>query len=747
MSFTLTENAELASKEGSLTPNIVLEIDGIDTVFGSVTINKYLVYGEEFSYGENYVYGGLIPIADQKSYISFSAGTTTTIKQTLNIDRGTGESISSITVALLDKNEEITDMISPGNQVPELLGLKCRLKMGFESTAYPDDYITIFRGNINAIEAKPGVILLKILHPDNKKNSGLFIKAETKLNGDCNIGATVVTVDDTSDFFSKVAGPSGSYDGSILYYVKINDEVIQYDGLSGTQFTTITRGALGTTEANHSDNDTVESFIRLIDNPINLALKIMCSGKNGPYVSSHNIDNFVRLSATSLVSDTIFFKDVNIEDDINVIVGDYVTTTGASSGSNNVSSLAITSIDTTEDGSYLTVAGAGFVEEVDTAGVLAIRSQYDTLGEGLKMANDEIDLLEHININSRFTSTYNMDFYIKDTMDDIKTFISEQLYNPIGCFSLPRKARSSLGIHNPPLPGVNIKIFNDTNVRNASMIKIERSLTKNFFNAIVYKYDDLVLEDELINGLTTIDGDSKTRFGDNVGDKVLQIHSKGLRSDVDAAAVAATATARRLAKYKFGAESIRDMKLSFSDGFNLEVGDVLLLEMNNLKMSDIQSGTRSGAPRLWQIENKTVNLKNGDISIALSDTNFSKDARYGLISPASFVKSGSSGTQFVIEESFASTYGANEWKKWQDLIGVSVRVRSVDFATEGNSTIQSISGNTMTLTSDLGFTPSAGMLMEFDVYGTQPDSIKLIYAFMSDASNDFADSSPAYNQF
>jgi hypothetical protein len=548
-------------------------------------------------------------------------------------------------------------------------------------------------------------------------------------------------------FLAPTAGPSGGLDDDILLYLRIDDEIMRYEIKSVSQFSSLTRGALGTVAATHDLGATVESFIRLNGNPIELALKLMASGKNGPYDSARSLSHFGRISPTELVTDVIFFKDISIEAENNVIVGDYITTTGAANGANNVSLKVITGINETNDGSYITVSGAGFVDETDSVATISFRSQYDTLGDGLKMANDEIDIAEHLKINNRFTSTFQMDLYVKDTMDDVKAFISEQLYNPIGCYNLPRKSRSSLGIHNPPLPDASIKIFNDSNVKNASTIKIERSLTKNFFNAVLYKYDEQALDDKFLGGLTTIDGASVTRFGDNVGTKPLIIESKGLRSSIDANAVANTATQRRLAKYKFGAESIREMKLSFSDGFNLEIGDVLMLEMENLKISDIQSGTRSGEPRLWEVENKSINLKTGDISVSLTDTNFDKSARYGLISASSFIKSGSSNTTFVIEESFNSIYGINEFKKWQGLGAVAVRVRSVDFSTIGTSTISSIAGNTIVLNDDLGFTPSAGMLLEFDVYTNQPASIKLLYAFMSDGSNDFADGGKPYNQY
>lgn len=746
MSFELTENAELASQEGSLTPNIVLEIEGVSTVFGTVSINKFLQYGDPYNYGDNIVYGGLIPIEDQKPYISFGSGTTTTIKQTLNIDRGTGESISSITVALIDKNEEITQLITPGNTISEILGRKCKLWMGFESTSFKEDYITIFRGNINSVESKPGVILFKILHPDNKKNSGIFPKAETDLTSDITAASTVLNVTDETDFLVPQLGPDLAFDPSIEFYVRIDDEVIRYESTTANQFTTLTRGALDTVATTHSSGTTVESFIRLVGNPLTLALKIMASGKNDAYSSGVDVTHFGRISPTEAIDDVIFFKGINIETETSVVLGDYVTTTGASEAANNISLLPITGITQTNDGSYITITGAGLVDEPDSSAVIDFRSQYDTLGEGLKMSNDEIDIAEHVRIEDRFLSSADMDIYVKDTIDDVKSFISDELYNPVGCFSLPRKSQSSLGIHNPPLPDATIKIFDNTNVKNASKIKIERSLTRNFFNAVIYKYDELVLEQKFISGLTTIDGDSLLRFGDNVGNKVLSIESKGLRGGT-AQNIANIATQRRLKKYKFGAESIRQMDLSFSDGFNIEVGDVLLLEMDGLKISDIQTGTRSGEPRLWEVENKSINLKTGDISIALTDTSFDKDARFALISPASKIKSGTSGTQFVIEESYRGTFGVNEFKKYEGLKDLSVIVRSLDYVTVGTSIVDGFSGNTVNLQTDLGFTPTAGMIMEFDDYSNQPDTVKLLYGFMSDDDNDFSDGGKPYEMF
>lgn len=750
MAFNLTIEAEVAASQVNIVPQIVLEIEGVETLYGSNPIQKYIQYGDAgLTYGSGFTYGGLIDLEKQESLISFQQGTSTNISQQLNQDKGIGDSISTINIALVDKDNKISKLISPGQVVDELLGKRCRIWFGFKGTPFKSSYIPIFRGNLTGIVSSQGLVTFKINHPDDKKRTNIYKKVEQDLTSLLTVGATVANVADTGDFLEKIAGPSGSISSNFRTYLKINDEIMEYQTLSGTQFQTLTRGALGTTAVEHNSGDTVSSFYRIDGNGIDIALAMMLSGRNGPFQTGVSVGNFVRVSATQTVTDSIFFNGVDVVQEYNLQIGDYITTTGASNGANNVSLKEITGIINTEQGSYITIdAGGVLVEENDSAALIDFRSQHDIFPDGMKMHNDECDIAEHDKKKAQFFSSFEYDFYIDDGIEEAKEFLSTQVYLPMGAFSLPRKSQASLGAHFPPLPTSRIKIINSNNVKAPDKLKLQRSTNANFYNSIVYKFDRDVLDAEkFLGGNVEIDGDSITRFGADVGNKTLVIEALGMRTALSAPNIAASATNRRLNKYKFGAEEIKDLKTTFGEGFNVEAGDIILFEMSSLNITDIATGTRNGESRLFEVVNKSINLKTGDISLNIVDTSFDKDARYGLISHSSFIKSASSTTQFVIKPSFnTDTYGENEFKKWEPYVGASVVVRSSDYSVSDVAIIKGISGNSIQLETALSFTPLADYIMELSTYDDQPDNVKLVYTFMTDNAT-FSDGKVQYTMF
>ena len=120
-----------------------------------------------------------------------------------------------------------------------------------------------------------------------------------------------------------------------------------------------------------------------------------------------------------------------------------------------------------------------------------------------------------------------------------------------------------------------------------------------------------------------------------------------------------------------------------------------------------------------------------------------------LDQPSSHIKGASSNSKFVIEETFKTFFGSAEYRKWRDFPQTRVKVRSVDSVTRYEQNyIASITGNTITLNSALGFTPQAGDFMElaqYDVAGLT-DEIKLRYGHMTPGSSSTftVDGSQAY---
>lgn len=732
MAIELTKPALIASEKTNVQLQIAFEVDGISTVFGALPIKKYFQYGDEVYYGDpGLVYGGLVEIQDQKPYISMQSGTTTRISQIVRQDKGDGESISSMQIAIIDKNNEISAIFQPGNIVDDIMGRRGKVWLGFEGTAFPDDYIVLFRGYIDQQIVGPGMWTINLIHSDNRRRAEVFLPGETTLNGTIGAGDTTITVLDTSAFLVPKLGPDLTYSSSYESLLQIDDEIIRYTTKTATTFTGITRGYLGTTAAAHDSGATARQRHKLRGNPIDLALYLMLSNPtaNG-YIEDLPVSNFNRVSPTEVISNALFFNETDLIQKYNVMIGDYVSTVSAANGANNFTLRQITDIQENDFGSYVIVNGAALVEENDSSGLATFRSAMDIWPDGLSMANDEVDIARHTFVRDNFLSFALMEFHLDESIVG-KDFISGELFNPISCYSIPREARCSLGFHIGPLPNIDIQTLDTSTTKMASGIQINRSTSKNFYNTITVQYDPLTLDQgKFQKGFVRTNATSLTRIP--IGNKPLNLVSTGLRSIDGAESTLQSVTARRLKKYKYGAEFLK-AKVAFKTGFNLDIDDVVLVDMQSLQIMDQYSGSRDGAPRLFEIQNKSIDIKTGDVEFELMDTNQDASSRYCLMSPSSFIQNGISTTQYVIEPSFnTSRFGTSEYRKWTSWIGAAVTIHNVDYSQQSTSTIQSIDGNTITLSSALSFTPSSGMVMDLAHYNSQPENIKAVYASMTD---------------
>jgi len=751
--FPLTIPAMLAASKINVRPILVFSFDNIAKKFGSASISERIRIGDANLYIDNYdgdpwYIGGLRPLINQGTYISFggtSGKTTTRLSQQLQPDKGIGTSVTQLTISMIDKDELVTELISPGFEATELFGEPCRVELGFEGTSYPEDYITMFKGACENISSGAGYVTFSLSSTEQKKRQNLFTRATSQLATSIASSGSITTIDldDASDFLVPVLGPDSTYDSSIKFYVQIGDEYFRYTGKTGNQLTGVTRNPapFDFGQLAHDVGDDVNSIVRLEGNGLDLARKLMLSGRNGPYLENIDVTNFNYTDPINTIPNILFFFGVDVEQQYGIFAGDYITTTGATNGANNVTAKTIDSIFTTNDGSYVVVNGVTFVNEINTAAVVSFRSQWDTLGEGCAMASGDVDLFEFNKIYRLFLSSFDFDFRIKSVIE-AKTFIEEQIFKPMTCFSIPRKGKSSLGYHIGPLPGAEILTLGRDNIVDASKLKIQRSISRNYSNAITYNYDKNIVDDKYLTTKLAIDSTSISDF--KVGQRGLSFSNDGMRTSLQAELKALQASNRLLNRYKRAAEWFDNIQVLFGAGFNSEIGDVIIVNMAGLNVSNTKTGNRQGEDRLFQILNKEMDFATGDIRLSLTDTNFSTAARYGLISPASKVKSAASGTQFTLSPSYSSVYGGNEFLKWQRFGHILVRVRSPDGTTRNAvQRILSFSGNTVTLQSTLGFTPVAGDIMEFAHYNDASDQQKLPYAFMRTTAP-FDDGKPRY---
>ena len=543
---------------------------------------------------------------------------------------------------------------------------------------------------------------------------------------------------DTSDFLAPIVGPDASISDAFEAYALIEDEIIRYTGKSGGSLTGVTRGEFGTTAVAHADETQITSRYKLSGNVMTLAQQLLASGVGGNFVEEVPIRNFNIVTSTNVVPNSVRFDGSDFEVLYGLRVGDYISTTGASNGANNVSLQQIVDIVTQDDYTYLVISGVSFVDEASTSATASFRDQNDVLPDGFAMTPDEIDRDEHERIRTLFLSSPEYDFFLKDTVDG-KEWLEKEIYSPVACYSLPRKSRASVGYHIGPVPGQTVETFNETNIINPDKIKVKRSTNRNFYNEVVYAYDPSRTEDKFTRGRITISATSKAQIVG--GAKTLTIEANGLRESLQGDTIALQQSNRRLDRYQFGAESF-DIQVTFGSGFGVEIGDILIFDGTELNVIDIKENKVGMEQRLFEVQNKAFDLK-GIITLSIIDTSFDGSARRGNISPASFIQSGLSTTQFVIEESFGSRFASDEYRKWNSLIQPAVRIRNADYSFNESTVIQSVSFNTITVSPALSTSSLDGLIMEFDVYANCTDQQKLIYAFISDGS-DFADGGEQY---
>jgi len=128
MALELSDNAKLFSSETNVKQQLILELEGFQTVFGVLEVKRIPRYGDsDLDYGmADLKYGENVPYEFQKPYISLD-GTTNTITQQLEQDKGSISSISNMRVALIDKNGELSELFAPSNIVDDVLGIKAKV--------------------------------------------------------------------------------------------------------------------------------------------------------------------------------------------------------------------------------------------------------------------------------------------------------------------------------------------------------------------------------------------------------------------------------------------------------------------------------------------------------------------------------------------------------------------------------------------------------------------------------------------
>lgn len=669
MAFEITNTAKNLAEFTEVQPNLIMEIEGIEGVFSAGQVSKLIEVGDDcwFVGKPGIVVGGICTDDDARDLISLD-GTTTSIGQQLFQDKGGSSSITRATIKLVDKDQSITKLFEPSNVIGDILAAKCKLYLGFSNGAHPRDSINIFNGLISDVKYGAGFVSLAISHPKELERQVKFQQATSILDGAIDNSTTTILLESTRNLITPT--------DTIRSFIRVDDELIEYTGISGNNLTGVTRGALLTLPNPHDDEVETVSFYQLEDHPIDMALKLLLSNGGVPTKNMTDlvVESFNLVDPFTTVQNAILFDTPDIQNDLNIITGDFVTVTGAANAANNFVNKRVTGFGIAGNMSYIIVEGSDLISESTTSALTNIVSQYNVypVGASCGLRPDEVDITQFLFVKNTFAALFpDYKFYLKEEIT-VKDFIDNQIFFPSTLYSLPRAGKVSVGITIPPLANINTRFLTSLNVKDPEKMVIERSINRRLYNAVVYKLDEDVLEDKFLRGEITVDNNSQNRLP--IGNRPLVIEAKGLRQDDDTINFVLRNTQRFLDRYRFGAAAI-NVKLLYKTGYNMEVGDTVVFGDTNLQVSDDSNGSWDFSPRIMEVTDKNLNFKTGDISLKLTDTAYNVEGRFAVISPSSQIAAtGSTTSTIKIVKGYGSSEFDLERVKWEDHVGQRVAI-------------------------------------------------------------------------
>lgn len=189
---------------------IVVDIPGVDLLTSSPIFTRIRYGDPHLFYGDGDVYGGMRLVENVRSLLDMRNGSVT-IQQRNEPEQGRA-AIAQISLSFVDKDEYMTQVISPGILIPEIMGVSVRVLMGYQQTSYPEDYTVIFRGVVTSVEEPPGNVMLQFSDPNFNRRENVFTSQQTVVSSAIDAVIQTIPVIDCSQFPQMYLGPDGLYD-------------------------------------------------------------------------------------------------------------------------------------------------------------------------------------------------------------------------------------------------------------------------------------------------------------------------------------------------------------------------------------------------------------------------------------------------------------------------------------------------------------------------------------------------------
>lgn len=784
---------------------VVVDIPGLD-LLTNIPIFTRIRYGDpHLFYGDGDVYGGFRPVSGVRAILDLDHGSAT-ISQRNEPEQGRA-SIAQITLAFVDKDKYMTQAVSRGIIIPDIIGRSIRVQLGYQQTSYPEDYTVIFRGVVTDVTELPGIVTLQFSDPNFNRRQDVFIQAQSTVSTAISAIDTVINVGDMNDFPQLYLGPDGLYDvpspwnqdgtynpfstrktgvrtffqidnewieygpssiskvpvarlQSVLYTVKgaASAVSIQYTagGIAGSEIVTILpatnqvnvqiqsgvstasqvitavntsllsspimtaslaptffltdpqtapagpvelfpgvtgaiRGARGTTADVHAQGATVSSAVEITENCMIMALKLMLSGWDGPWLSKVAIFSIVRTFDSILLDQAgaiILPEKIDAIKDYGLTAGDYVTITGSGIPGNNITGKIVRFADlSAEPNRIIYLNQPTLAPDYPTTATVAFRSQYDTFPAycSTSLTPEDVDVSSHIVLLDDFLSDPGdmMRFFLV-SQETLKGFIESELYLPVSAYSLTKRGQLSVGMTKPPIAGDTLIFLNRNNVLDPVNISVNRSLNnRKFFNEVDYSFD---FDDQGTSGntLVVLDVDSLSLIGVS---SILPIPTRGTRSLFGSRRLLQKRGLFILSRYKWGA-TIISIKCNWAVGCRIEAGDVIAISDNgDLQIANFDTGDRDIGTQLWEVIDRQLTIKDGNCQLqVISGIGSDVTDRYGVISPSSTIVSGTN-SYLIVQDSFNAKFPGDELAKWQDYIGQPIVLHDVNYTQSYTTTI------------------------------------------------------------
>jgi hypothetical protein len=718
MSFEITQNAKNLKDQVNKTPQIILEIDGIDYKFSTGDVLRYPTFDEvpplEFDDGIFFD----TPIGDDKTfpYITLK-DTSNDIRQQLIPEKGGSGGVQSFKIGIVNYNKTLNEVFNT-----ELLGKECRVSLGFLGGVFPQDFILIFEGFIDSYSIKHGVYVLNIAHPDQLKRQELFNLINTKLTSAIDNLVLTIPVESTDEFII----PTIEQEENFISYIKIDDEIMRITANSPTDFTVL-RNQLGSSVDSHDDEAEVGSFYRLIGDPIDLAMKLMLSGGDEFYASGVEVSRFVTNSENNDVPNSIYF-DFDITYLWNVTEGDTVEISGATNGANNVTRI-ITEIVVNNSGSYILVDGLQLASEIITSATANFKCKYNTMPVGLGMKPRHVDIQGIESLIDLLGILPSIDIYIRDEIK-VKEWIESELFKPCGLFFLPRKGRTSIYATLPPFNTGETFVLDENTITNITDIAVQRSTNRNFYNAIAYKFEDDAVTEKFKSGTIILNDESFTNI--KVGYKQLVIEAKGFRENNQTRDAIQQRATKILDKYSSGPEFIDGVRVRYQDGYQIEIGDIIVFGSDNLQIPN--GNLDYFKPTLFEVVDKKISISTGRIELNLINSGYGIIGRFPVISPASYIQAQQGSNTVILSDSQGLPITKLEVDKWQEFIGRKLKIRDINFTESQVLTLIEIGNgnqNALTFLENINVTIGTDYIVELPDYDDAESYHKASYGYFN----------------